>query len=69
MIVSMEEKYIPGLEGIIASETSISFLDTVHGEIVIKGYDLIQLSKTKSYLDIIHLLLEDQLPTDEEKIH
>lgn len=65
--MSMEEKYIPGLEGIIASETNISFLDTVHGEIVIKGYDLIQLSKTKSYLDIIHLLLEDQLPTDEEK--
>lgn len=50
-----EEKFSPGLDGVVAAETKISFLDTVKGEIVIQGYDLIELSKTKSYLDIVHL--------------
>ena len=66
--MSIEEKYIPGLDGVIASETKISFLDTVQGEIVIKGYDLIKLSQAKEYLDIVHLLLEDRLPNVEEKV-
>ncbi|RCK13054.1 FCD domain-containing protein [Bacillus licheniformis] len=33
----------PGLEGVIAGETNISFLDTEAEQIVIKGYDLNQL--------------------------
>ncbi|MBE1555898.1 citrate synthase [Sporosarcina limicola] len=59
--------FSPGLEGVIAVETAISLLDTELGQIVIKGYDLIELSKTKGYLDIVHLLLEGTLPTEEEK--
>ncbi|ENQ3106431.1 citrate synthase [Bacillus sp. 491mf] len=61
-----EKKYFPGLDGVVAAETKISFLDTIKGEIVIKGYDLIELSKTKSYLDIVHLLLEERLPNSDE---
>lgn len=60
-------QFVPGLEGIVAVETELSFLDTAQGEIVLKGYDLIELSKTKSYLDIVHLLLEGTLPNDAEK--
>jgi citrate synthase len=59
--------FSPGLEGVVAAETAISLLDTVLGQIVIKGYDLIELSKTKGYLDIVHLLLEEGLPTDAKK--
>ncbi|MDM5188563.1 citrate synthase [Bacillus sp. DX4.1] len=62
-----EEKFSPGLDGVVAAETKISFLDTVKGEIVIQGYDLIELSKTKSYLEIVHLLLEERLPNEDEK--
>lgn len=62
-----EINYFPGLEGVVASETNISFLDTVASQIIIKGYDLIQLSQTKKYLDIVHLLLEDKLPLDSER--
>ncbi|MCM3023927.1 citrate synthase [Heyndrickxia ginsengihumi] len=62
-------QFIPGLEGVIASETKISFLDTVNSEIVIKGYDLLALSKTKGYLDIVHLLLEGTIPNEAEKQH
>ena len=67
MIMKAEQKFSPGLDGVVAAETKISFLDTVKGEIVIQGYDLIELSKTKSYLDIVHLLLEEHLPNEDEK--
>lgn len=61
------QKFYPGLDGVVAAETKISFLDTKQGEIVIQGYDLIELSKTKEYLDIVHLLLAGELPNIEEK--
>ena len=65
--MSNVSNFFPGLDGVVAAETKISFLDTVQGEIVIKGYDLIELSKKYSYLDIVHLLLEEKLPSQEEK--
>ena len=40
----------PGLEGVIAGETNISFLDTEAEQIVIKGYDLIELAEQKHIL-------------------
>ena len=52
----MEKIYSPGLDGIIATETKISLLDTVDCQIVIRGYDLIELSQDNSYLDLVHLL-------------
>ncbi|KXZ23012.1 citrate synthase 3 [Bacillus nakamurai] len=61
------ESYSPGLEGVVAVETGISFLDTQKGNILIKGHDLIELSKTNSYMDIVHLLLAGRLPNSEEK--
>ena len=60
-------KYVPGLEGVIAAETSISFLDVEKEQIIIQGYDLIELSKRKDYAEIVHLLLEGELPTAAEK--
>lgn len=57
----------PGLEGVIAAETAISLLDTTAEQIVIKGHDLIELSKTNQYLDVVHLLFEGDLPTDVEE--
>lgn len=63
-----ESMFVPGLEGVIAAETAISLLDTEQKKIVIKGYDLIELSEKKSYLDIVHLLLADKLPNEDEKL-
>ncbi|MGE7121572.1 citrate synthase [Peribacillus sp. NPDC046944] len=65
--MSIQENYSPGLDGIIASETKLSFLDTVQSEIIIQGYDLIKLAENTDYLDIVNLLLNDNLPTLEEK--
>src|SRR5690625_5037153 len=66
--MKIEERFVPGLEGVIAAETAISLLDTKREKIVIKGYDLIELSGDRDYLDMIHLLLADQLPDHEEKL-
>src|SRR5688572_361747 len=34
--------YSPGLEGVIATATSISYLDVDHEQIVVRGYDLME---------------------------
>lgn len=54
--------YQPGLENVIASETSISYLDVEQEEIVVRGYSLIELAQTVTYLDVAGLLLDGALP-------
>jgi citrate synthase len=65
--MAVEERYTPGLEGVIACETQISYLDVEQEQIVIRGYDLIELSKKVSYLDLVYLLMNGRLPTDAER--
>ncbi|OPH62055.1 citrate synthase 3 [Paenibacillus ferrarius] len=63
----MSDLHRPGLENVIASETAISYLDVEQEEIVIRGYDLIELAQKVTYLDIVGLLLEGVLPTLSER--
>ncbi|MCL6625698.1 MAG: citrate synthase [Alicyclobacillus shizuokensis] len=65
--MAVSEAYHPGLEGVIATETEISYLDVEHEQIVVRGYDLIELAKTKRYLDVVLLLWNRHLPTEEER--
>lgn len=62
----MSEAYRPGLEGVIAAETAVSFLDLEAEEIVIRGYDLLDLATHESYLEVVHLLWEGRLPDSDE---
>ncbi|KGX87381.1 citrate synthase [Pontibacillus litoralis] len=66
----MEEQitYKPGLNGVIAAETCLSYLDVDAEEIVIKGYDLIELAQSVLYIDLIHLFLQGSLPTEQEQV-
>lgn len=57
--------YSPGLEGIIAAETRISFLDTEREEIVVRGYNLLELIRRSSYVEVVGLLLDEQMPGQE----
>src|SRR5688500_8881615 len=63
----MSEMIRPGLENVIASETDISYLDVENEEIVLRGYDLIELAKNVTYLDIVGLLLHGALPSADER--
>ncbi|NRF91321.1 citrate synthase [Paenibacillus frigoriresistens] len=63
----MSDYYVPGLENVIASETNISYLDVEKEEIVVRGYDLIELAQHVTYLDIVGLLLNGALPNPDER--
>jgi len=56
------ESYSPGLEGVIATDTQISFLDVDHERIVVRGYDLIELARRVHYADVAFLLIHGALP-------
>lgn len=61
-----QASYSPGLEGVIAAATSISYLDVEHEQIVLRGYDLIELARTKRYTEVAYLTLYGHLPSAEE---
>ena len=56
------ESFSPGLEGVIATDTEISFLDVDHERIVVRGYDLIELAQRVHYADVAFLLIHGALP-------
>ncbi len=60
-------EYRPGLEGIIATETSISYLDVDHEEIVVRGYNLLDLARQRTYVDVVGLLVHGVLPDERER--
>ncbi|MCM8749665.1 citrate synthase [Thermomicrobiaceae bacterium CFH 74404] len=62
-----EEVYRPGLEGVIATETAISFLDVEREEIVVRGYNLLDLARERTYVDVVGLLIDGRLPDDQER--
>lgn len=66
--MSTVENFKPGLEGVIAAETNVSYLDVDAEEIVIRGYDLIELAEKKGYLDVVGLLLDGKLPNEPERL-
>ncbi len=57
------ELYHPGLQGVIAGETNISSTD---GELLYRGYAIQDLVDGASFLEVAHLLLHEELPTQEE---
>ncbi|MDA8194873.1 MAG: citrate synthase [Thermaerobacter sp.] len=61
-----DDTYHPGLEGVTATETAISYLDVEHETILIRGYDLLKLATSVDYLSVAHLLLEERLPSADE---
>jgi citrate synthase len=66
MCEKVSEAYSPGLEGVIAAETAISYLDVEHEQIVIRGHDLITLAQTVTYPEVAYLLIEGVLPTPDQ---
>src|SRR5262245_28859423 len=57
------EPYYPGLEGVIAGETTVS---TIEGGLRYRGYGVDELARDASFLEVAWLLLRGELPTAEE---
>ncbi|WP_423219098.1 citrate synthase [Sulfobacillus thermosulfidooxidans] len=66
MKILSDQNYRPGLEGVIATETTLSYLDVEQEQIVIRGYDLIELATKVDYLRVAYLLVAGHLPTETE---
>ena len=57
---------IRGLEGVIAAETRIGYVDGANGKLYYAGYDINDLAKHASYEECVYLLWNDRLPTKRE---
>lgn len=55
--------YSPGLEGVIATDTAVSYLDVDIEQILVRGYDLIELAQNLCYTDVAYLVIYGELPT------
>jgi citrate synthase len=62
-ITMNDEQYFPGLEGVIAGETSLS---TIEGGLSYRGYSIEDLAQDSSFLEVAYLLLYGELPTQEQ---
>ena len=59
-------KYVPGLEGIVASQTAISMVDGENGRLVYQGYVIADLAEEMSFEEVAFLLWEGRLPNRAE---
>lgn len=53
----------PGLEGAIACESRIGFVNGTKGALIYRGYDIFDLAAGSTYEEICYLLLHGRLPT------
>ncbi|MHB9028540.1 MAG: citrate/2-methylcitrate synthase, partial [Candidatus Latescibacterota bacterium] len=54
---------IRGLEGVVAAETDISYVDGVNGDLYYKGYNIHDLADVCTFMEVAYLLLNGELPT------
>ncbi|MCI0439458.1 MAG: citrate synthase [Chloroflexi bacterium] len=64
--MATQQTYSPGLEGVIATRTSVSYLDVDIEKILVRGYDLIELARNLRYTDVAYLAIYGRLPTEAE---
>ena len=56
------ETYRPGLEGVVAAETSLSLVDGQNGRLIIAGYALEDIAAHASFEEVAFLLWRGELP-------
>lgn len=54
-----------GLEGVVASQTSLSFIDGLEGILLYRGYNIHDLAPNASFLESVFLLWNGHLPNQE----
>jgi citrate synthase len=55
-----------GLEGVVALESELSFIDGQKGDLVYRGYDIHDLAEHASFEEVVYLLWNGDLPTQDE---
>ncbi len=62
----IEQVMARGLAGVVAGESSLSFIDGQQGILSYRGYDIHDLAPNVSFLESVYLLWNDRLPTRAE---
>lgn len=62
-----EKAPVRGLEAVVAADTSISYVDGVHGALLYQGYDIHDLAGNATYTETVFLLWRGRLPTQAER--
>src|SRR5512134_3084388 len=60
------ERVISGLEGVLACESSIAYIDGSIPELSFRGYDIHEIAQTLTFEQVAFLLWHDHLPGPEE---
>lgn len=63
---SEEKVVVRGLEGVVAADTSISYVDGIRGRLLYQGYDIHDLAEQTTFAEVIFLLWYGRLPTRAE---
>jgi len=56
----------PGLEGAIACESSVGYVDGSHGRLLYRGYDIFDLCAQSTFEEVCYLLMHGRLPTESQ---
>ncbi|MFB6127727.1 MAG: citrate synthase [Halolamina sp.] len=62
----MSDELNRGLEGVVVSESELSYIDGSVGRLVYRGHDIEDLAANASYEEVLHLLWHGDLPTADE---
>jgi citrate synthase len=63
---SASEKVISGLEGVLACESSVAFIDGNIPELSYRGYNIHDIAETLTYEQVVYLLWNDELPSSDQ---
>ena len=56
--------YSPGLEGVLAGETSLAFVDGENGRLLYRGYPIVELVRAGTYAQVAELLWTGEWPEE-----
>ena len=65
---SSPNHHVKGLEGVIALNSSICYIDGRKGTLVYRGYSIEDLAANSTYEDVAYLLWHGDLPSEEERL-
>jgi len=60
------ERVISGLEGVLACESSIAYIDGSIPELSFRGYDIHDIAQTLTFEQVAFLIWHDRIPNDDE---
>ncbi|MDA2916341.1 citrate synthase/methylcitrate synthase [Nitrospinae bacterium AH_259_B05_G02_I21] len=61
-----QQEYAKGLDGVIACETHINYIDGAAGKMIYRGYDVEEIGEQTNYEETAYLLIYGKLPTQSE---